>query len=229
MVQKKLIAFDVYSALLDIHGGLSSVFSETTGLDVATVRPMVATWRAKQMERAAASNSLEGARTSFRDCTRMALDYVCARYDLNLSADVKEVLVFAWDRLPLWPEADAAMTEVKAMGFRVAILSNGDQDMLEAVAGLFTASFDDVLSSETAGRYKPHPSVYALPEKLLGIAPAETLLVAGGHTDVLGAVSYGLACIWSNKTGDKLLDPDFPPEREIKDLSALGPLLKEYT
>ena len=228
MAQKKLIAFDVYSALLDIHGGLSSVFSDATGLDLATVRPMVATWRAKQMERAAASNSLEGQRTSFRDCTRMALDYVCAKHDLELSAKTKEELVFAWDRLPLWPEADAAVSEVKAMGFRIAILSNGDQDMLEAVAGLFTAAFDDVLSSETAGRYKPHASVYALPEKLLGIAPAETLLVAGGHTDVLGAVSYGLPCIWSNKTGDKLLDPAFPPEHEIENLSALAPLLKAY-
>ena len=228
MTRKTLITFDVYSALLDIHGGLSQVLSEATDLALETVRPLVATWRIKQMECAAASNSLERARMSFRDCTRLALDYVCARHDLALSAQAKEGLVFAWDRLPLWPEADAAMTETKAMGFRIAILSNGDHDMLEAVAGLFTTSFDNVLSSESAGRYKPHPSIYALPQELLGVAPAETLHVAGGHTDVLGAVSFGLPCVWSNKTGDKLLDPAFPPDHEIKNLSDLTPLLAKY-
>ena len=32
-------------------------------------------WRAKQLERAAISNSLTLARTSFRECTRQALGY----------------------------------------------------------------------------------------------------------------------------------------------------------
>ena len=228
MAQTKLITFDVYSALLDIQGGLTTEFSKASGLDADAARPLVATWRAKQMERAAASNSLGGARTSFRDCTRQALDYICARHRLDISAEAREDLVFSWDRLPLWPEADAAVTVAKSMGFRLAILSNGDQDMLDAVASLFTTKFDDVLSSETAGHYKPHPSVYALPQKLLGIAPAETLHVAGGHTDVIGTIAFGLPCIWSNKTGDELLDPAFPPDRVIANLSGLSAVLAEY-
>lgn len=226
MAKITLLTFDVYSALLDIQRGLAEAFASATHLEMDTVRPMVAAWRLKQMERAAASNSLGGRRTSFRDCTRKGLDYVCTRYDLSLSADVRESLVYAWDTLPLWPEADAAITEAKSKGYRLAILSNGDQDMLHAVASLFTTKFDYVLSSETAGYYKPHPSVYALPQDVLGITPAETLHVAGGHTDVLGAVAFGLPCVWSNKTGDAQIDPDYPPDWEIADLSHLAPLLE---
>lgn len=228
MSRGTLVTFDVYSALLDIHAGLTRVFCEATGLPAEQVRPMVATWRAKQMERAAASNSAGGGRTRFRDCTRMALDYVCARHGLHIESGAREEMVLAWDRLPPWPEANDAVAAAKAMGFRLAILSNGDQDMLEAVAGLFTTPFDDVLSSEAAGHYKPHPSVYALPERLLGIPPASTLHVAGGHTDVLGAVAFGLPCIWSNKTGDRLLDPGFPPDRVIDDLSQLAGVLEGF-
>ena len=227
MPQSKLVTFDVYNALLDIHSGLTSAFSNATGLPHDAVRPMVTIWRAKQMERAAVSNSLRGQRTSFRNCTKLALDYVCARFDLRLSDEIKKDLVFSWDRLPLWPEADSAVSAAKAMGFRIAILSNGDQDMLDAVAGLFATKFDDVLSSETAGHYKPHPTVYALPQRLLGISPAETLHVAGGHIDVLGAVAFGVPCVWSNKTGDRLLDPAFPPDYEIDDLSGLKALLED--
>ena len=225
MPQIKLVTFDVYSALLDIQGGLAVAFARATGMPIGEVRPIVAMWRLKQMERAAASNSLDGQRTSFRDCTRMGLNYVCARFNLDIAADVREELVFAWDHLPLWPEADAAMAAVKQMGYRTAILSNGDQDMLDAVAGLFSTGFDDVLSSESAGYYKPHSAVYALPQTMLGISPAETLHVAGGHTDVVGAVAFGLPCVWSNKTKDQLLDPAFPPDHVIDDLSGLKGLL----
>jgi 2-haloacid dehalogenase len=225
MAKPRLITFDVYNALLDIQGGLTPVFSEATGLDRASAGPIVATWRAKQMERAAASNSLGLTRTLFRDCTRQALDYVCQRHGLELSGATKENLVFAWDQLSFWPETDAAVAAVKTMGYPIAILSNGDQDMLDALAALFSTKFDHVLSSQTAGYYKPHPAVYALPEKLLGIPRDETLHVAGGSTDVLGTVAYGIPCIWSNKTGDALLDPAYPPAHEISDLSKLAALL----
>ena len=229
MAQPKLVTFDVYSALLDIQYGLATAFAQTSGLSVDAVRPIVATWRLKQMERAAASNSLAATRTSFRDCTRMALDYVAAKHALELTPAQKAKLVFAWDFLPLWPEADATMTAVKEMGFATAILSNGDQDMLDAVATLFTTKFDHVLSSATAGHYKPHPSVYALPRELLGIPTEETLHVAGGHTDVTGAVAFGLPCVWSNKTSDKLLEPAFPPDYEIENLSQLPALLESLS
>ena len=222
MAKPRLVTFDVYSALLDIQGGLVSLLSDVTKRDADAVRPMAMSWRIKQMERAAASNSLGLERLPFRECTRLALDYVCARDDLAISPATREDMVFAWDRLPLWPEADEAVSAVKAMGCQTAILSNGDQDMLDAVAQLFTTKFDHVMSSESAGHYKPHPSNYELPEKLLGIAPSETLHVAGGHTDVTGAVAYGLPCIWSNKAGDRLLDPNYPPVAEIADLSELA-------
>ena len=225
MAKPRLITFDVYSALLDIQGGLVPAFAAAAGVDHAGARPMVATWRAKQMERAAASNSLGLPRTPFRDCTRLALDYVCRRHGLDLSNAAKEDLVFVWDRLPLWPEADAAVSAVKAKGYPIGVLSNGDQDMLDAVAALFATKFDHVLSSETAAYYKPHPAVYALPEKLLDIPRDETLHIAGGAQDVLGTVAYGMPCIWSNKAGDVLLDPAFPPAQEISDLSKLAALL----
>ena len=225
MTKPKLVTFDVYMALLDIEGSLVPVVRETLGLSAADATPFVRTWRAKQMERAASSNSLELKRTSFRDATRMALDYVAGRSGMDIAADTRNALVLAWDKLNPWPEADAAIAAVKAKGCQTAILSNGDQDMLEAVAGNFASGFDHVLSSESAGKYKPHPSVYDLPTKLLGITKADVLHVAGSPNDVLGAIAAGMTCVWSNRHKDRLLDPDFPATRELLNLSGVPDLL----
>jgi len=225
MATPKLVTFDVYMALLDIEGSLVPVVRETLGLSEEEAVPFVRTWRAKQMERAASSNSLERERTRFRDATRMGLDYVAGRAGIEIDNATHDALVLAWDRMNPWSEADGVVAAVKAKGCATAILSNGDQDMLEAVAENFESGFDHVLSSERAGKYKPHPAVYDLPTTVLGIAMADVLHVAGSPNDVLGAIAAGMRCAWSNRHGDRLLDPRYPATVELPDLSGLPDLL----
>ena len=223
-----LVTFDVYMALLDIQGGLARYVAETFVLEQARAAAFVKEWRAQQMLRAASSNSLARGHTSFSDCTHMALKYVCTRNGMDLKGDKADTLVSAWDRLPPWPEADAALAVIRNSGVEIAVLSNGDQDMLEAVATQFKTPFDHVLSAQSAGHYKPHPSVYALPEKHLGCARDEVLHVAGSSNDVLGAIAYGLKCIWSNRNDDAVLDPQFAPTATVTNLSEAAALVTEY-
>lgn len=225
MTTPKLVTFDVYMALLDIEGSLVSVVSEELNIDRERARPFVQLWRAKQMERAAISNSLGKQLTSFRSATRMALDYVAGRHDITISPDKHHKLVMAWDSMRPWPEANDVIAKIKAKGIKTAILSNGDQDMLEAVGALFPAGFDHILSSQTAGKYKPHPAVYDLPTTVLGIAKPDVLHVAGSANDVLGTVAAGMRCIWSNRHGDLLLDPAYPPETTLDNLTGVVDLV----
>ncbi|MBT6095119.1 MAG: haloacid dehalogenase type II [Rhodospirillaceae bacterium] len=221
----KLVTFDVYMALLDIQGSLVPVVAETLGMDTDTAHTFVLMWRAKQMERAAVSNSLGLGHTSFRDCTHMGLDYVLHRYDRQLDEVERQRLVLAWDLLTPWPEAVEVVHAVKARGYATAVLSNGDQDMLEAVSGAFGGAFGDgfdhVLSAETAGHYKPHPDVYNLPTRLLGITKDEVLHVAGSPGDALGAGAFGLKCYWSNRMSDRVLDPRFDADHQGPDLNGV--------
>ncbi|MCK5777632.1 MAG: haloacid dehalogenase type II [Rhodospirillales bacterium] len=225
-MRAKLVTYDVYMALLDIEGSLAPIVSKTLNLNAETAVAFVRLWRGKQMERAAASNSLAKPRTPFRECTVMALDYCLGRHKLSMPSSTRNDLVLAWDRMNPWPEADAAIAAVRNKGLKTAILSNGDQDMLDAVARNFSpGTFDHILSSETAEYYKPHPAVYDLPTKVLGINMDEVVHVAGSPNDVTGAVAAGMRCIWSNRHRDRILDSAYPPTVEISDLSGVADLV----
>src|SRR5688572_7416103 len=127
-----LLTFDMYSALVDFEGGLvGPVARACSSADTGVV---IRTWRAKQLEYAQLSNSLQRERIPFRVITRRALDYVLGRMGVELGEHGREELVAAWDRLPPWPEADAALNALAARGDTLAILSNGDESMLRALA-----------------------------------------------------------------------------------------------
>jgi 2-haloacid dehalogenase len=221
----KLVTFDVYMALLDIQGSLMPVFADALSMSETEAVPLVRMWRAKQMERAASSNSLGLQRTPFRTCTRQGLDYVLTTHDLDLSAVERDRLVMSWDQMTPWPEAQEVVAEVKRRGYLTAILSNGDQDMLDAVAKNFGDDMDHVLSASSAGIYKPHPDVYKLPQSILGVAKSDTLHVAGSPNDVLGTVAFGMRCYWSNRNSDIVLDPAYQPDHQGDDLRGVLELL----
>jgi 2-haloacid dehalogenase len=218
----RLITFDVYTALLDYESGLLPEVKKVRGHDALA---LTRTWRAKQLEYAQISNSLGLERIPFRVITRRALDYVFARAGEPLDEAQAQTLCAAWDRLPAWPEAAETLAQLRSRGYQLGLLSNGDEEMLRAAAAFTGIHFDHVLASDHAGHYKPHPAMYALPSKRLGLRDEEVLHVAGSPTDVLGAKVAGLPCAWSNRNADRVLDPRGWPDYEMADLSGLLALL----
>jgi 2-haloacid dehalogenase len=223
-----IVTFDFYSALVDYETSVAPAVRAVCGDDPAALA-LTRTWRAKQLEWAQLSNSLQCGRISFRECTRRALVHTFARAGHALSRPDVERLVAAWDQLAPWPEANAALRETKARGYRIAVLSNGDDAMLRAGVRAFDVEFDDVFASDRAGVYKPHPAMYALAVEALGCAPGDILHVAGSAIDALGAKLARLRCAWSNRAGDPPMMPDVLPDHELRDLTGLLDILPEAT
>lgn len=216
----QVVTFDVYSALFDIESSLTGRVADALGTTVGA-GSLVQAWRRTQMHYALISNALGTGRVPFRLVTRRALDLTLGQTGDELDEAGREALVQAWDELEPWPEAAAVLKTVRQDGHRIAILSNGDQSMLEALAGRLDISFDAIYSAEAAGAYKPNPAIYQLPCDDLGIAQSEILHVAGSATDVMGAKSAGLPCAWSNRRGDHLLDPSLAPDFTFPNLRGL--------
>jgi len=210
-VRYPLITFDAYAALADYRSTLLPVVGSTLDLEKETAADFLELWRTRQLGVAALSNALGRGRISFRECTALALDYAIRRYELAVDSATCDELVRAWYPLVPWPEADEVLAALKSKGYTLAILSNGDRDMLEALAGQLETPFDRIFSTEACGYYKPH--------RELGID--EYLHVAGSGNDAVGAKAAGVDCYWSNRLGDIVLLPDYTPDREGTSLSGL--------
>jgi 2-haloacid dehalogenase len=215
-----LLTFDVYTALFDVEGSLTPVVRDALGAS-ADAREIVRAWRRKQLEFVLISGSLQRGHVSFATLTRRALDYVLGREGRELGEGVRRDLVQAWDRLQPWPEAAPVLSELQARGHRLALLSNGDYAMLQALAARLPVAWQAIFASDRAHAYKPNPTVYLVPLRTLGLAPTQVLHVAGSATDVMGAKAAGLPCVWSNRHHDLIVDPALMADREIADLRGL--------
>lgn len=218
--QYSLITFDVYTALFDIENSLTPLVNEKLH-PIPDGLSFVRAWRRKQLEYALISNSLGQPRISFDTLTQRALDDTLARFRLEIEDASRISLLDIWRKLQPWPEASDVLNRLKARGYALGLLSNGDTELLQALLAKLPPVIDHIFSSEQAGFYKPHPGIYALPLKSLNLKANEILHVAGSPTDVLGTKAAGLPCAWSNREQQPYLDPSYRADYEMRDLSDL--------
>jgi putative hydrolase of the HAD superfamily len=104
----------------------------------------------------------------------------------------------AHNRIDAYKEVGEVLTDLRARGVALAICSNWDWDLHEAIesAGL-TGSFDVIVSSAWVGARKPHPRIYTHTLDALGIAPDDTLFVGDTWTcDVDGPRAAGMRAVY---------------------------------
>ena len=89
-------------------------------------------------------------------------------------------------------EANLSLIEKLKNKFKIVMLSNGEHSYLEKLAAEnIGIEFDSIYSAETAGQFKPHPSVYRLAANSLNLEPNEIMMVAAHSFDILGARHSG--------------------------------------
>jgi 2-haloacid dehalogenase len=133
-------------------------------------------------------------------------------------------------RLDPFPEVPAVLRELRSAGFATAILSNGTSAMLTAAidnAGL-AGLFDQVLSVEMVGVYKPHPKVYQLACDRLGLTANAIVFLSSNAWDAHAAAAFGTRGVLCKRYGQKRERLPGNPDREIRSLAELLPLIAEH-
>ncbi len=98
---------------------------------------------------------------------------------------------------------------------RMAVVSNADDAFLLPMLEDYDTGFEEVLSSEAARAYKPHPRPFELMLEMMSIAPQEALYVGDNlFDDVLGAHNVDMVTVWINRKGVDV-DPGLPRPRHI--------------
>lgn len=225
MSKFKVITFDAYAALLDIEGSMVPVLKKYFPDTTVDLLAFFKLWRLRQWDYVLLSENLEKGFHGYRYITRCALDYTLKKHKMDLPEADKDDLVSAWGDIKAWPEAQKVLNEVQNRGYKIAILSNGDDDMLEPLKKSTGINFDYIFGAEQAQHYKPNPAIYAVPFKKLGLKREDLLHVAGSPFDMMGAKSADIICGWSNRLGEVSIDKKYQPDYEWSNLSGVLEIL----
>jgi 2-haloacid dehalogenase len=192
----------------------------------ATRRTRVsATWRRKQLEYTWL-RSLMGVHADFAQVTADALDFALEKHSIA-DARLQQRLLDVYRELSAYREVSGVLAELRRAGFKTAILSNGTPDMLAAAARAagIDALFDDIISVESVGIYKPHPSVYQLAVDGLGVAAGRICFLSSNGWDAAGAAQFGFRVVWINRTREPRERLPRGPEAELSNLGGLPALI----
>jgi 2-haloacid dehalogenase len=213
-----LYVFDAYGTLFDVHAAAER-HKDAIG---PRWQQLSQTWRAKHIEYSWHA-SLAGRRATFWSLAERSLDHAIAAVGSGVASDVRGNLLASYRTMDAYPEVRGVLGALKARGDMLAILSNGDPDMLaDAVrAAQLEGVFDAVLSVVSAGIFKPGMKVYQLVIDRFGGAPADVSFQSSNRWDIAGATAFGFTCVWINRTGALDEYPDLPPDRVVSDLRAL--------
>jgi 2-haloacid dehalogenase len=217
-MKPRAFVFDAYGTLFDVHAAIEK-HKDAVGADAVRLSEL---WRTKQLEYSW-TLTLAGRYADFWTLTEQALDFALARYPA-VDRALKPKLLDAYRTLGAFPDARAALGELKARGARTAILSNGSPAMLATAveaAGL-GALLDAVISVDTVGLYKPRPEVYALVTTALETTPGEVMFVSSNRWDVMGAAAFGFRTVWINRAAMPDEYAAFAPEAVVQNLAGLA-------
>jgi 2-haloacid dehalogenase len=129
--------------------------------------------------------------TSYREIGHRAVAYTLERAGIAHTMDEVRFLVDQIERLEPFPDVPDALARLKTR-YRIAVLSNGDPDMLEAARAIHRIAFDAVISVAAASSFKPHVATYTKAAEMMGVRMDEVLFVASHAFDCIGAKSAGM-------------------------------------
>ena len=187
----KAVVFDAYGTLYDVQSVADVTEDAFPGYgDIITQ-----VWRIKQLEYTWLRSLMRRYR-DFSEVTRDSLAYTLDSLGLQYDDDTFARIIDKYLHLDLYPDALAALSAMKDR--KLAILSNGSPDMLDALvrnSGLDRV-LDATISVDAKKTFKPSPEAYMLIEEVLHVPPAEVLFISSNPWDACGAKAFGLNVAW---------------------------------
>ncbi|MGH2590577.1 MAG: HAD-IA family hydrolase [Actinomycetota bacterium] len=161
----------------------------------------------------------------YRQVLTVALEKLARREGLTLDEDERAALA---DSLPAWPpfpEVPAALEELRARGWKIAILSNTDPDLLDESLALIGVRVDLRITAAEAGSYKPAHGHW---ERFFADTEADrerhVHVGASAFHDIEPAAELGLTAVWINRMHEY---SDAPRAAELPDLAKLPETLED--
>ncbi len=206
-MQRDTILFDINETVLDLSS-LRPKFESAFGNPAVT-----GTWFSMLLHTSTVC-ILTNVKSDFGTLAGIMLDTIAARLGAQLPDETRQDILSSFASLPPHPDIMPALTRLRAAGYRTVSFTNSSPSLVTSQitnAGLMDY-FDELVSVEETGSFKPDPRVYKFVAERLD-RPIESLrLIATHDWDTHGALTAGMHAAYIDRSGapyhPQYLEPD---------------------
>ena len=189
------VTFDCFGTLIDWRHGL------------ATSADLLFPGRGAELLERYNVHELDIERTNptlrYRDVLAASLRGAAADLGLGLSDDDASILGATISYWPAFPDVARELGALRAGGWRLALLTNCDRDIIGATQRRLGVVIDAVVTAEHVGSYKPALGHFRRFEESFAPGPGHWVHVAQGYEhDMEPAHRLGLPSVWINRLGE---------------------------
>jgi 2-haloacid dehalogenase len=217
MGAERWATFDCYGTLIDWNLGIRSELEWLFGVQEA---PRLLA-RYHELEPELETKPFR----SYREVLTLALERLAQDESVSIPEGEADALAKALPDWPPFPEVPAALADLRERGWKLALLSNTDRDLIEASQRQLGVPVDLAIVAEDVGSYKPAHGHW---ERFFEATTAErdsyVHVAASLFHDIAPARELGLRSVWINRLDEQ---PGPQPDRELTDLGNLPETLEE--
>ncbi len=215
MARYDVVTFDCYGTLIDWESGIAGAFLDAAATDGLTLERDAVLRAYAAIEPVVEA---EGYRR-YREILRETATRVAKTFHWVLPSDRAGFLA---ESLPSWkpfPDTNPALETLVAIGCRLGILSNIDDDLLAATREHFTVPFDVIVTAQQVRSYKPGYAHFQTARRTIGNVRWLHAAESNFH-DIVPTNALGIDNAWINRLGQRPR-PRGTPTFALDDLAGL--------
>lgn len=195
----KAITFDCYGTLIDWESGVQQFFAQRLAAhDIEGMDPRELQHKWEEIQFVYIQEQYRPYREVLRDTMRMTLDMEQIPYaeqDLDEFAN-------AMGRWQPFPDTREAILELQKY-LKVVLITNTDNAIIAETERTIGVKFDEIITAEQAGAYKPAHTGFLLARERLGLPVSDIWHAGFGFKyDIVPATELGYTTVWVNRQGE---------------------------
>lgn len=218
---KRWATFDCYGTLIDWNGGIGRELERLFGVEDA---PGLLE-RYHELEPQVQVQA--GGYRSYAEVLTLTLMRLAEEERLALPEGEADALVRSLPQWEPFPEVRPALEELRGRGWKLAILSNSDRNLIAASQERIGVPFDLTIVAEDVGSYKPEHRHWQRFREETGAGDSGHVHVAASvFHDIAPASELRVRSVWINRLGERA---EVQPTRELTNLAPLPDTLDELS
>jgi 2-haloalkanoic acid dehalogenase type II len=200
-----VLTFDCYGTLIDWERGLGDAFAAAARADGIALDRAALLGAYHEIEPVVQAERYR----SYRDVLSLTARRVTERLGWALAPGRERFLPESLPSWPAFPDTNAALRRMADAGYRLAILSNVDDDLLAGTRRHLAVDFDFLVTAQQVGSYKPAPAHFDAARKRIGDARWLHVAQSFFH-DIVPTRRLGIPSAWINRKRERASGAERP-------------------